>query len=220
MGNSSRGAGVTYIAMAAGLNPIDIFEVRENSGVPAFTPFGVLNDGIERFPARLFDFDRGIALTYEKRLKPAIFLCIQEKTGRIFSVPACPPDFLIVRVEIRRHLIVDDESDIRAVYTHAEGICGHQYSDGAFVVFVLYGVSLNAIKPRMIVIDAGVLRAQLVMEILTLFSRSCINDDPSPRCPVQRFPDKSHLLSLVIAVLDLIVQIGAIEAVDMLPRFL
>jgi hypothetical protein len=62
--------------MAAGLNPIDIFEVGENSGVPAFTPFGVLNDGIQRFPTCVLDFNRGIAFTYEKRLKPAIFLCI------------------------------------------------------------------------------------------------------------------------------------------------
>ena len=32
-----------------------------------------------------------------------------------------------------------------------------------------------------------------------------------------RFPDKGHLLCLVIAILNLVIQIRAIEAVDMLP---
>ena len=66
MWNSSRGAGIAYIAMAAGLNSIDIFKVRENSRMATFTTFGVLNDGIQRFPACVFDFNRGIAFTYEK----------------------------------------------------------------------------------------------------------------------------------------------------------
>jgi hypothetical protein len=66
MWNFSRGAGIAYTAMTAGLNSIDIFKVRENAGMPAFTAFGVLNNRIQRFPACVFDLNRGIAFTYEK----------------------------------------------------------------------------------------------------------------------------------------------------------
>jgi hypothetical protein len=66
MWHFSRGAGIAHIAMTAGLNSIDIFKVRENSGMATFTTFGVLNDGIQRFPTCVLDFNRGIAFTYEK----------------------------------------------------------------------------------------------------------------------------------------------------------
>ena len=66
MRNFSRGAGVAHIAMATGLNAIDIFKVGENSRMATFTTFGVLNDGIQRFPAGAFDFNRSTAFTYEE----------------------------------------------------------------------------------------------------------------------------------------------------------
>src|SRR5271157_753937 len=72
----------------------------------------------------------------------------------------------------------------------------------------------------MVVLNAGVPCAQFAMQVLTLFSCSCVHDNSSLGCPVQRFPDKGQLLSLVVAVLNLVIEIGAIEAVDMLARLL
>ena len=60
MWNFSRGAGIAYITMTAGLNSIGILEVRENSGMATFTTFGVLNDGIKRFPTCVFDFNGAV----------------------------------------------------------------------------------------------------------------------------------------------------------------
>src|SRR5512145_107998 len=107
--------------MAARLDPVTVLKVGEDPRVATLTAFGILNDGVQRPPAGILDLSRGPAFMYEKRLKRAVSLGIQEKTGRLFSISARPPHLLIIGVKIGRHLVVNDKSHVGTVHAHAEG---------------------------------------------------------------------------------------------------
>src|SRR3990167_7013330 len=115
------------------------------------------------------------------------------------SVAAGPAHFLVKRIDIRRHLVMYDESDVGMVDAHAKGVRRHENADIPLTVGFLGERPVLARHSRVIKSDGGELAPERSRDFLGGATGAAINQDTPLRSLAERLRDPRLFVFLVRA---------------------
>src|SRR5258708_11074332 len=154
---------------------------------------------------------RGIRALDEELVREPVLERVQEKNVRGLSVASRAPGLLIVALERPRHGVVNDDSDVRLVDTHTEGVRRHDDAHLFAHERVLDLVTSRVIQTGVIHGDGDARALQRLSDALPVAPRGRI-DDRHARPALQDVDERRVLRLVVLSGHDVIVQIATIEA--------
>ena len=153
----------------------------------------------------------GIALGQEELLHLLVLAPEQQHAVGHLAVAARAAGFLVVGLEVARHLVVHDEAHVGLVDAHAEGVGGDHHAAVAAHERVLAGVALQRRHAAVIARDRFAGGAQPVVHLLAALHRRGVDDAAAVRVR-QRLAQPIELLFLAGGLHDLEAQVRPVDA--------